>query len=86
MPSRNKRKGTGMSSLQTTITYGKPLNTRSRERMQHSEGTTASRSIPSNSAAAIHIDGGPGGDYASNAWMHAFEDMAIGPINRVQRV
>jgi hypothetical protein len=25
-------------------------------------------------------------DYASNVWMHAFKDKAIGPINRVQRV
>ena len=25
-------------------------------------------------------------DYASNVWMHAFKDRAIGPINRVQRV
>lgn len=25
-------------------------------------------------------------DYASNVWMHAFRDKAIGPINRVQRV
>jgi hypothetical protein len=25
-------------------------------------------------------------DYASNVWMHAFRDKAMGPINRVQRV
>lgn len=25
-------------------------------------------------------------DYASNVWMHAFKDKAIGPINRVQKV
>jgi hypothetical protein len=25
-------------------------------------------------------------DYASNIWIHAFKDRAIGPINRVQRV
>ncbi|KOC07778.1 hypothetical protein AFLA70_340g000881 [Aspergillus flavus AF70] len=25
-------------------------------------------------------------DYASNVWMHAFKDNAVGPINRVQRV
>jgi hypothetical protein len=25
-------------------------------------------------------------DYASNVWMHAFKDKAVGPINRVQRV
>jgi hypothetical protein len=36
MPSGNKRQSTGMSSLQTMITYGKPLNIRSQERMQHS--------------------------------------------------
>lgn len=25
-------------------------------------------------------------DYASNVWMHAFKNKAIGPVNRVQRV
>ncbi|EED11815.1 hypothetical protein TSTA_109950 [Talaromyces stipitatus ATCC 10500] len=25
-------------------------------------------------------------DYASNVWMHAFKDKAIGPINRIQKV
>ncbi|GCB25479.1 putative 115 kDa protein in type-1 retrotransposable element R1DM [Aspergillus awamori] len=28
----------------------------------------------------------PAVDYASNVWMHACEDKAVGPINRVQRV
>lgn len=48
--------------------------------------SAAAGPIPHNSAAAIHLDGGPGGGLCLQCLVHAFKNKNVGPINRVQRV
>ncbi|KAJ5715983.1 uncharacterized protein N7483_013164 [Penicillium malachiteum] len=52
-----------------------------------SDGASATRGLsPATARQLFTSTVAPVVDYASNVWMHACKDKAVGPINRVQRV